>query len=403
MTLPKTRLADLALLGGSRAFPGTLYVGRPNLGDRRRLHERLDEILDRRWLTNQGPCVLEFEERLAALAGVPHCLAVCNATVGLEILLRATELRGEVIVPSFTFIATVHALHTVGLTPVFCDVDPATHSLDHRRVAELITPRTAGILAVHLWGRAAAVDELTVLAERHGLTLLFDAAHALHASSHGRPVGGFGRAEVFSFHGTKFVNSFEGGAITTHDAALAERLRLHRNFGFAGYDHVVSPGTNGKMSEIAAAMGLTSLDAMPDFVGVNARNYAAYQAGLANLPGLELFPYDPAERNNYQYVVLTLDAARTGLSRDLLVRALQAENVLARRYFHPGCHRMEPYRTLQPRAGGTLPVTERLADSVFALPTGTAVDPAAIAALCDLLRFLLAHGPALTAAAPPAP
>ncbi len=388
----KTKLTDLALFGGVPAFAEKLHVGRPNIGDRQRLHQRLDEILDRRWLTNEGPCALEFEARLAALAGTRHAIAFCNATVALELTVRAAKLSGEVIVPAFTFVATVHALHAAGLTPVFCDIDPATHCLDPAKVETLITPRTSAILAVHLWGNPCDVDKLAGLARRHRLALLFDAAHATGCAIGTQPVGGFGLAEVFSFHGTKFINSFEGGAVTTNDDGLAARLRLMKNFGFAGFDKVVSWGTNGKMSEISAAMGLTSLESLDEFIAVNRRNYDAYRRALKDVPGINLFAYAETVRNNFQYVVLTVDEPASGVSRDRLIEALVAENVVARRYFYPGCHRMEPYRTLFPAAGKDLPFTEKLCASVLVLPTGTAVGPAEITAIAEIIRTMIAFG-----------
>jgi dTDP-4-amino-4,6-dideoxygalactose transaminase len=184
-------------------------------------------------------------------------------------------------------------------------------------------------------GRVCAVDELQAVADKHGLALMFDAAHAFGCSTGGRRVGGFGRAEVFSFHATKFFNTFEGGAITTNDDALAAKLRLMTNFGFAGYDNVVHVGTNGKMNEVCAAMGLASLKAVDGFVDVNRRNRAAYRAGLAAVPGATLFEFDEGESNNYQYVVVEYEPTRGGPTRDDLVRLLWAENVIARKYSGP--------------------------------------------------------------------
>jgi dTDP-4-amino-4,6-dideoxygalactose transaminase len=307
-------------------------------------------------------------------------------------LVHAAKLTGEVIVPSFTFVATVHCLHAAGLTPVFCDVDPATHCLDPEKVEALITPRTSAIMAVHLWGNPCEVEKLAAIAGRHRLALLFDAAHATGCSVQGRPVGSFGLAEVFSFHGTKFINSFEGGAVTTNDDKLAAQLRLMKNFGFAGFDKVVSWGTNGKMSEIAAAMGLTSLESMDEFIAVNRRNYESYRLALKDIPGISLFAYRDAVKNNLQYVVLTVDETVGGVSRDRLIEALVAENVIARRYFYPGCHRMEPYRTLFPEAGKKLPVTDQLCASVLVLPTGTAVGPAEINTVAASIRIMVTSG-----------
>lgn len=389
----KGRLDELALFGGRPAFAEPLHVGRPNVGDRRRLLERIEDLLDRRWLTNRGPYVEDFERRVAEAAGARHCVATCNGTVALEIAIRALGLRGEVIVPAFTFVATAHALQWQEITPVFCDVDASTHNLDPRRVEELVTPRTTGILGVHLWGRACDVESLAEIAERRGLALLFDAAHAFGCSHRGRPIGGLGRATVFSFHATKFLNSFEGGAVVTDDGELAAKIRLMTNFGFADYDSVVYLGTNGKMSEVSAAMGLTSLESMESFVDANRRNHALYRRELARLPGLRLLDFDEAERSNWQYVVLEIDEAAFGLSRDRVLQALWAENVFARRYFYPGCHRMEPYRSLFPHARLLVPETERLVARVLQLPTGTAIGWQEIGRICAVLRLLAAHGP----------
>jgi len=376
----------LAVLGGPSSFDRPLHVGRPNVGDRAAFLRRLGEMLDRNWLTNDGPLVKEFERRVAEAAGVAHCVAMCNATVALEIAIRGAGLAGEVIVPSYTFVATAHALQWQEITPVFCDIDPATHNLDPDRVERMITPRTTGIIGVHLWGRAAPVEQLAEIARRRNLTLMFDAAHAFGCTHRGRRVGSFGKCEVFSFHATKFLNTLEGGAVVTDDGAFADKLRLMRNFGFAGYDNVVYVGTNGKMTEASAAMGLTNLDAVETFVATNRRNYAAYREDLSGVPGLDLMPYDPADENNYQYVVAEVDADRFGLTRDELVAVLHAENVLARRYFYPGCHRMEPYRSFFPHAGLLLPETERVAERVLLLPTGTAVGPDDIRIIARVVR-----------------
>jgi dTDP-4-amino-4,6-dideoxygalactose transaminase len=389
--LPKARLDDLALFGGEPVFGETLHVGRPNLGDRAVFLARLEDALDRRWLTNAGRYEQELERRVSELTGVEHCVAVCNATVALDLLGRALGLTGEVVVPSFTFVASAHALLWQGLRPVFCDVDPRTHHLDPRAVESAIGPGTSAILAVHLWGRPCDVGALSAIARRHGLRLLFDAAHALGCSHRGAMIGGFGDAEVFSLHATKVVNAFEGGMIATNDGDLAARLRLMRNFGFADYDRVVCLGTNGKMSEASAAMGLTSLESLEEFVAGNHRNHRAYERGLEGVAGLELVRYDDRERCNWQYVVVEVDEQRAGLDRDGFLRVLQAENVAARRYFFPGVHRMEPYRTIDPDAGARVPNTERLVRRVLCLPTGTAVGEDDVAAVCGLLRFARDH------------
>ncbi len=349
-----------------------LCVGRPNIGDRDRLLARINDMLDRRQLTNNGPFVKELEQRVAGLTGVKHCIAMCNATVALEIAIRALGMKGEVIIPSFTFIATAHALQWQEITPVFCDIDPLTHNIDPRQVEALITPRTTGIVGVHLWGRVCQVDELTKIARERGLKLLFDAAHAFACSYHGQMIGNFGDAEVFSFHATKFFNTFEGGAVLTNNDELAGKIRLMKNFGFEDYDRVTYVGTNGKMSEVAAAMGLTGLESLDDFIATNRRNYLQYKAGLN---GVTMVEYDESERCNYQYIVLEVDG------RDALMKKLWDNNVIVRRYFYPGCHRMEPYKS-----NLTLPQTERLAGRVLSLPTGTSVSSRDIDRICEIIQ-----------------
>jgi dTDP-4-amino-4,6-dideoxygalactose transaminase len=393
-----TEPRELALFGGVPAFPVQKHVGSPNIGDRRRLLQRMEDILDRRWLTNGGPYVQEFEKRIGAMLGVKHCIAMCNATIGLEIAIRAVGMTGEVVLPSFTFIATAHALQWQQIRPVFCDIDPDTHTIDPGRIEALLTPRTTGILGVHLWGRPCDVEAIEAIARRRGLKVLYDAAHAFGCGRGGRKVGGFGDAEVFSFHATKFVNTFEGGAITTNDDDLAARIRLMKNFGFVGYDDVGYVGTNGKMTEISAAMGLTSLESLARFVAVNRRNHGLYREALAGLEGIRLMEFDDVETPNHQYVVLEVDPERAALGRDELAQVLWSENIIARRYFFPGCHRMEPYRTLDPAAGERLPATGRVAARVLSLPTNTGVDPDDIATIGRVIRRALEQGARVRAA-----
>lgn len=377
--------------GGDPLFKEKLFVGRPNIGERAALLTRINEILDRRWLSNNGAFVQEFEQRVADYLGVKHCIAVCNGTIALELVIRALELTGEVIVPSFTFIATAHALQWQEITPVFGDVNPKTHTLNPYQIEKLITPRTSGIIGVHVWGQPCETEVLTEIADKHQLKLMFDASHAFGCSHQGQMVGNFGQAEVFSFHATKFMNTFEGGAIVTNDDELNQKLRLMKNFGFVNYDKVIYLGTNGKMSEVSAAMGLTSLESIDEFIDVNRRNYYAYLEGLAGLPGVSLFSMNGPERYNYQYVVVEIDEVQTGVSRDLLVEILHAENVIARRYFYPGCHRMEPYRSYFPHAGLLLPETERLCQRVLILPTGTAISEEDVREICKIVRFAISN------------
>jgi dTDP-4-amino-4,6-dideoxygalactose transaminase len=389
----KKGIEDLVIFGGHPVFDDKLHVGRPNIGNRTHFLDLMNNMLDRRWLSNEGPYVKELESKIAEFIGVKHCIAMCNGTIALEIAIRALELKGEVIVPSFTFIATAHSLQWQEITPVFCDIDHRTHHLDPAAVEKMITPKTSGILGVHTWGRPCDIKALTNVAQKHNLKLLFDAAHAFGCSYDGRMIGNFGSMEVLSFHATKFFNTFEGGAVVTNDDDLAKKMRLMKNFGFAGYDNVIYIGTNGKMNEAAAAMGLTNLESLEEFISVNHRNYECYNSCLSDIGGINILRYEDHEKQNYQYIVLEVDESDAGLSRDELLKVLHLENVLARRYFHPGCHRMEPYRSYFPHSHLLLPQTEKVAQRVLVLPTGTAVPPEQISIICTIIRTALGHAP----------
>jgi dTDP-4-amino-4,6-dideoxygalactose transaminase len=380
---------SLAILGTEPAFAVPVYVGQPSMGNRASFLQRVEEMLDRRWFTNNGPLVKEFESRIAARVGVKHCIAMGNATIALQAAIQALELTGEVIVPAYTFVATVHALCWQNIKPVFVDVSPHNHNLDPNKIESLVGPNTTGIIGVHLWGRPCDVEAIEAVASKHGLKVMYDAAHAFGCSHAARMIGAAGQCEVFSFHATKFLNSFEGGAVTTNDDGLAKKLRLVRNFGFAGIDNVVALGTNAKMTEVCAAMGITSLEAMADLISHNRTNYESYGQFLADIPGLSLIQYDPSQSNNYQYIVVEIDPQRSRLNRDELAAVLWAENVQARKYFWPGCHQMEPYRSRVRSSAHGLPETDRIAARVLVLPTGQTVQRESIATICRIIRQAL--------------
>jgi dTDP-4-amino-4,6-dideoxygalactose transaminase len=379
--------ADLAINGATPASAASVHVSRPNTGGRDRFMQLAGDMFDRGWLTNNGPMVQELERRICDYLGVKHCVAICNGTIALEIAIRALGLQGEVIIPSWTFVATAHSLSWQGIQPVFADIDPATHNLDPASVRRMLTPRTSGIIGVHVWGRPAPVEELQAIADERGIPLMFDAAHAFGCSHRGRRIGSFGKAEVFSFHATKWFNTFEGGAITTNDGELAEKMRLMRNFGFVHFDKVIHPGTNGKMPEVCAAMGVANFDGMADILAANRRNHAEYRQKLAGIGDVSVIDYDPAEDNNHHYVVAELGPGFPA-SRDEVVAALHAENILARKYFWPGAHRMQPYADLYPHAGLLLPMTQQVADRVIVLPSGTTLPEGTVDVIADVIRVL---------------
>ncbi|RSM81641.1 dTDP-4-dehydro-6-deoxyglucose aminotransferase [Kibdelosporangium aridum] len=390
----KQRISDLSLFGGRAEFENPVHVGRPTIGDRSRFLERLNWVLDNQRFTNDGPMVRQFEERLAEMAGVRNCVVTANATTAMQIVYQALGLSGgEVIMPSMTYVATAHAARMMGLTPVFCDMDLSNWCMDPAEVENAITSRTVAVVGVHLWGKPCAIDELEKLTSKHGLPLMFDAAHALGCSFQGRRIGGFGTAEVYSFHATKVINSFEGGAIATDDDALAQRVRSLRNFGYDGVEGRVIErvGTNAKMHEVSAAMGINSLEALEDTMRHNQVNHKLFRSELYGVDGLTVVPFD--EYANCQYGVVTIDQAASGISRELLTKVLNAENVFPARYFDPACHQLEPYRTENPVV---LPNTERLAEQILVLPTGPTVCPQDVRRISAIVRCAVTNGHQVT-------
>lgn len=389
--MTKHTVQDLALFDGKPLFAEPLHVGRPNRPSKAVFMQHADDIWESAWLTNNGPKVQAFEAALCKMLGVKHAIPVCNATIGLQIAIRALGIdSGEVIVPSFTFVATAHSLEWQGITPVFCDVDPATHCMDPAKIEPLITPRTRAILPVHVWGNICDIEAIDAIAKKHKLSVLYDAAHAFGCDHNGKMAGNFGAAEVFSFHATKIMNTFEGGCITTNNDEVARVIRLMINFGFIGKDQVTHVGSNGKMSEISAAMGLASLEALDTFIAHNHSNYQHYRRRISEIAGLSLVEYNETGKHNFHYIIVKV-ADDAGISRDTIVRVLEAENVLARRYFYPGCHRMEPYRSYYPNAGLLLPETEKLTNVLLCLPNSTATTDEDIDGVCDLLEAVMCN------------
>lgn len=392
----KHSVEDFALFGGTPYFKEPRHVNRPNAAPRAAYDVYFDRSWDSKWFSNDGPLLVQFEQRLQAYLGAGHCVVTCNATLALSLTIQALGLTGEVIVPSYTFISTANVLKTGGLTPVFCDIRAQDMTIDPEACAALITPRTSAVIATHIWGAPCDTDALQAVCDAAGIMLLYDSAHAFGVEHQGRKIGGFGRAEIFSLHATKVLHSFEGGVIATDDADLAADLRLRRNFGFSAVDHVEVAGVNAKMSEAHAAMGLANLDVLDDTIAANRRCHDAYAAGLAGVAGLHLHRPAPEAVSNYHYVVAEIDAAQFGLSRDTLVDLLFAENILARRYFYPGGHRALPHL---PDDGlpVSLPVTEAICDRVLVLPAGAAIALKDVEAICGVIRDVAENALAIAA------
>lgn len=363
-----------------------LHVGGPNLGSRDTLNRYLDGIYKRRWLTNNGELVQELERKLCDFLRVRHCIPVCNGTIGLQLAMKALNLTGDIITTPYSFVATSQAVLWENCRPIFVDIDPQTHNIDPVGIESVISEKTSAILGVHIWGTPCNIDSIQEIAEANGLKVLYDAAHAFGSSYNGRMIGNFGECEVFSFHATKFFNTCEGGAIATNNDQLAAKIRLMQNFGFSGYDQVDYLGTNAKMSEFHAAMGLCNIDELDHIIATNKNHYLQYKNELGSLPGVRFLTYEECEKANFQYIVLEINASSFGCSRDELQKYLQENSVMARRYFFPGIPRMEPFRTIFPKSANSFPKCNRLCEEVLVLPTGTSLDSDDVARVCSLIR-----------------
>jgi len=380
---------DFALFGAPPAFEKPLHAGQLYFPSRGRYEEAFRGIFERQYYTEYGPLNQQLEKKLQQFLGVRHAICVTNETVGLMMLADAMGLSGKVILPGFASIASAQSLSWAGLEPVFCDVCPDTHHIALDRIGMLIGKGVSAILGVHLWGGACAPQALAKLAEAHGVQLYFDAAHAFGCAVDGVRIGNFGRAEIFSFHEVNILNATEGGCICTNDDDLAARLRTMRSSAGVGKPVEVTRTVNGRMSEAQAAVALMSLEDFPANRKNNEVLHQLYEAQLAAIPGLRLVKPTGVNFSNYQYIVCQVDEREFGLSRDLLIALLKAENVNVRRYFYPGLHRGIPYVQELPQYLERLPNTDRICASSIQFPLGAPVSGQAVELICNIL--LRAH------------
>lgn len=356
---------------------------RPSVPDAKALAEEIVDVLESGTLTN-GPRVREFEARVAEYIGVKHCIAVASCTAGLMLVLRAADIRGDVVVPSFTFAATAHAVAWNGLTPLFADVDPRTLTLSPDAVRRALGVRTSAILATHTFGTPCDVEALDELARRHGLRLFFDAAHALGSLRNGVPVGGFGDAEVFSLSPTKVVIAGEGGIIATNDDVLADRCRIGRDYGNPGDYNCQFVGLNGRMSEIHAAVAIASFRDVDEHVERRNELARRYREELSGVSGIDFPQVSDADRSTYKDFTILVDSDLFGVDADVLGRALAAVGIETRRYYSPPVHAMQAYRSIG-GMNGHLPVTELVASRVLTLPMWSEMRPDQVTHVVDAM------------------
>jgi len=368
-------------------FADPVYVTRPTMPPLDAYTGYLRGIWERRWLTNDGALHQELERQLSAHLGVEHLSLFCNGTIALLVALRALQIEGgEVITTPFTFPATAHALHWNGLRPVFCDIDPATLNLDPHRIEPLIGPETRAILPVHVYGTPCDVDAIQAIADRHGLRVIYDAAHAFGVQYLGRSLLHYGDLAMLSFHATKLFSTIEGGALISRTSAQRSRINSLKNFGIAGEEEVIGPGINGKMDEFQAAFGLLQLRMVGDEIARRKAIAAIYRERLAHVPGLTLIADQPLTQPNYAYVPVLVDADGYGLDRNGLFQLLRSCNIISRKYFYPLVSRAPCYASLPSADPARLPVAERAASQVLCLPIYGTLPISAVHRICQVIE-----------------
>ena len=345
----------------------------------------LQDIWNRKWLTNNGHYHQELEKALCEYLKVPYISLFTNGTLPLITALQALRITGEVITTPYSFVATTHSLWWNGIKPVFVDIDPVTGNLDPDKIEAAITPRTTAIMPVHVYGQPCDTKRIQEIADKYGLKVIYDAAHAFGVEVNGESILNAGDMSTLSFHATKVYNTIEGGALVMHDEATKKRIDYLKNFGFANETTVVAPGINSKMDEVRSAYGLLNLKQVD--AAIEARHKVAdrYRAALRNVSGIRVMEDVPGVRHNYSYFPIFIDAEKYGMTRDELYFKMKENNVLGRRYFYPLISEFSTYRGLESAKPENLSVAARLADSVICLPMYHNLDEIEVERILDVI------------------
>jgi len=370
-----------------KPFEKPIYISRPPLPDRTAVYRKIDEIWDSQWLTNVGAQHLQFEKKLKAYLDASNISLFCNGTLALQLACQALRLSGEVITTPFTFAATPHVLYWNRIAPVFCDIDPETYNLDPNLIENMITPNTTAILPVHVFGYPCDTQGIREIADRYGLRVIYDAAHAFGVEVSGEKIGNFGDLSMFSFHATKIYHTLEGGALTFKDESLRERLEFAKNFGFKNEENIVVPGINAKMNEFQAAIGLLMLDLVGEEIEKRKHLTMVYRDRLNEIPGIYFRTERPKVKHNYYNFIITVDENKFGISRDELYNALKQYNIYTRRYFYPLCSQFQCYRNYPSSAAENLPVAEKISKSILTLPLYGSLEEEDIHKISDVIAL----------------
>ena len=337
----------------------------PNLIE---LNELLKDIWNRKWLTNNGHYHQELEKLLCEYLKVPYISLFTNGTLPLITALQALRITGEVITTPYSFVATTHSLWWNGIKPVFVDIDPQTGNLDPDKIEVAITPRTTAIMPVHVYGKPCDTVRIKEIADKYGLKVIYDAAHAFGVEVNGKSLLNAGDMSTLSFHATKVYNTVEGGALVMHDAETKKRIDYLKNFGFAGETTVVAPGINSKMDEVRSAYGLLNLKQVDAAIDARHKVAIKYREALRNVEGITFFDDMPGVRHNYSYFPIFVNAEKYGMTRDELYFKMKEQNVLGRRYFYPLISTFSTYRGLESAKPENLQEAHKMADTVICLP-----------------------------------
>ena len=337
----------------------------PNLDE---FKELLQQIWDSKWITNNGSFHKQLETALADYLKVPYVSLFTNGTLPLITALQALRITGEVITTPYSFVATTHSLWWNGIRPVFVDIDPATGNIDPDRIEAAITPKTTAIMPVHVYGKPCKTKEIQDIADKYGLKVIYDAAHAFGVEVDGESILNAGDMSTLSFHATKVYNTIEGGAMVMHDEKTKRRIDYLKNFGFAGETEVIAPGINSKMDEMRSAYGLLNLRQVDDAIEARHQVAIRYREALRSVPGISFWDDMPGVRHNYSYFPIFVDAKEYGISRDELYFKMRCQKVLGRRYFYPLISEFTTYRGLPSARKENLPNAHRMADTVICLP-----------------------------------
>lgn len=345
-----------------------ITVTSPLLPDLEEFHALLKEIWDSKWVTNNGSFHKQLEKELAEYLKVPYISLFTNGTLPLLTALQALRITGEVITTPYSFVATTHSIWWNGCKPVFVDIDPATGNMDPDKIEAAITNKTTAIMPVHVYGKPCDTKRIKEIADKYGLKVIYDAAHAFGVEVNGESVLTAGDMSTLSFHATKVYNTLEGGALVMHDAETKKRVDYLKNFGFAGETEVVAPGINSKVDEVRAAYGIINLRQVD--AAIEARHQVAvkYREALRPVEGITFMDDMPGVKHNYSYFPIFIDAEKYGMTRDELYEKMRNHNVLGRRYFYPLISTFSTYRGLESAAPKNLPNAHKMADSVICLP-----------------------------------